>query len=169
MLTSPTENNDNAAENTTHLALRTYRSASMSSSAEMISEIQMLHASIRVSARIHGDGGAVAGIFTYFNDTQESDIEVLTRQQQALVYYTNQPGTDSRGHTVSAASTNITMPNGAQWSDWNTYRLDWLPQLTQWYINGTFSANKTYGVPTTSSSLILNLVSATYISRVSRP
>lgn len=51
------------------------------------------------------------------------------------------------------------MQNGAVWSEWNDHRLDWTPDLSAWYLNGELAETKTYGVPRSPSSVILNMVS----------
>jgi beta-glucanase (GH16 family) len=56
------------------------------------SQKNMLYASTRIRARITGDSGAVAGMFYYRDGTNESDIEVLTRDKHSVIHYTNQPG-----------------------------------------------------------------------------
>jgi hypothetical protein len=153
------EENDKDAS-ITHLALRTYRNANFSSCGELQSlETKLFHASIRLYSRVRGDPGAVAGMFTYFNDSTESDIEILTRDSIDQIWYTNQPNTDSKGHTIAAAGTQAVLPSDVVWTDWIVHRLDWLPEISQWYVNGIFVANKTYGVPTSPSYLMLNMVS----------
>jgi hypothetical protein len=39
-----------------------------------------MHASIRIRAKVVGSKGACAGMFTYFDDDNESDIEILTKE-----------------------------------------------------------------------------------------
>ncbi len=119
----------------------------------------MFHASVRINARVRGDSGAVAGLFTFYNSSQESDIEILTKGNLSTVYYTNHPNTDANGHTISAAGTQSTLPNHGVGSDWNVHRLDWVTGLSRWFVNGDFVANKTYGVPTVPSTIIMNIVS----------
>ncbi|ODA79034.1 hypothetical protein RJ55_04625 [Drechmeria coniospora] len=115
--------------------------------------------SFRVSAYISGDPGAVAGIFTYRNDTQESDIEVLTRESGHNVHFTNQPSQDDNGQDVPGASQNITLPAGGTVINWMNYRLDWFKdsQESVWYVNGLKLANTTINVPEAASTLILNM------------
>ncbi len=82
-----------APDSPVHLTLRTNRLPSFqSASALETTEAAYLHASIHVRARISGSPGACAGIFTYLTDEQESDIEILTRDEKSTVRATNQPG-----------------------------------------------------------------------------
>ena len=97
-------------------------------------------------------------MFTYLNDSTESDIEILTRDATNLIRYTNQPSAVD-GRDVPEAETDPTLPDGAVWTNWNTHRLDWTPDISAWYVNDVFLANKSYGVPQLPSTLVLNMVS----------
>lgn len=130
------------------------------STAEIDSKVSdMLYASIRVRARVLGAPGACAGIFTYFDDDNESDIEILTRDPENHIRYTNQPGLDENQNEIPEASSDVVMEGGAVWSDWNDHRLDWTPELSSWYLNGNLAVTKTYGIPQIPSSILINMVS----------
>jgi hypothetical protein len=113
----------------------------------------MMYASINIRARVRGDNGTCAGIFTYADDTNESDIEILTSDPKSLVRLTNQPG------ATPGASSDFELPGNASWSDWQTYRLDWTPTTSAWYVNGSLVLTKTVNIPKVPSLIILNLVS----------
>lgn len=119
----------------------------------------IFYCSIRLRARVRGASGAVAGMFTYLDDSCESDIEILTRDPADRIWYTNQPNVGPDGYTIKEAGTEATLPDGVAWTDWNTHRLDWTPHISAWYVNDIFVANKTYGVPQFPSHLALNMVS----------
>ncbi|KAL2783864.1 concanavalin A-like lectin/glucanase domain-containing protein [Aspergillus keveii] len=141
-----------------HLTLRAYRNENFISSAEVESKVHnMFHASIRVRARVRGDAGVCAGIFTYYDDDNESDIEILTRDPTNHIRYTNQPGLDDEGNEIPGASIDAVMAGGAVWNEWNDHRLDWAEDLSSWYLNGELVHNKTYGVPSQPSLAILNM------------
>lgn len=117
------------------------------------------YASIRLLARVRGKPGAVAGIFTYYNDTSESDIEILTRDPTTSVEYSNQPTVNADGDVFPGSNFNTSMAGGGsrQWTDWNVYRLDWLPGRSAWYSNGEMAASTRVNVPGDESSLIVNI------------
>ena len=50
---------------------------------------------------MRGDAGAVAGLFYFRNSANESDIEILTRDQTSEIRYSNQPVVD-QGLSLSA-------------------------------------------------------------------
>ena len=114
--------------------------------------------SLRLSARVTGAPGAVAGFFTYSNDTQETDIEVLTRDGGHAVRLSNQPSTDAN------SSFRLGMPGGASSADWAVYRLDWLPLppgagpgLSQWFVDGARLAATTTNVPREPSTVFIDI------------
>lgn len=117
------------------------------------------YASIRLLARVRGKPGAVAGIFTYYNDTSESDIEILTRDPTTSVEYSNQPTVNADGDVFPGSNFNTSMAGGGsrQWTDWNVYRLDWLPGRSAWYLNGEMAASTRVNVPGDESSVIVNI------------
>lgn len=142
----------------TYLALRTTRLAAFQSTAEIESlQKNVLHASVRLRARVYGNAGAVAGLFFYYDDACESDIEILTADPTTHVRYSNQPTVDAAGDVIAAASHDVALPDGTAWTEWNEHRIDWLPGRSAWYVNGVGVANMTYGVPKLPSSLTLNL------------
>ncbi|KAL5332552.1 concanavalin A-like lectin/glucanase domain-containing protein [Aspergillus crustosus] len=148
---------EQADDGSTHLTLRAYRNADFVSSAEVESTLSnIFHASIRVRARVRGDAGVCAGIFTYYDDDNESDIEILTRDPTSHIRYTNQPGVNDEGNEIPGASVDLELPGGAVWSEWNDHRLDWTEGLSSWYLNGEIVHEKTYGVPAVPSTFILN-------------
>lgn len=143
--------------NGTYLSLRTSRLDDNQQTAAEMENAQknLMHVSMRMSGRVIGDSGAVAGFFTFFDDTNESDIEILTRDPKDKIRYTNQPAVDKKGNEVTAASVG---PTGlAPWNDWQTHRIDWLPKKSYWYLNSKQVAANTYSVPRKPSFLVLNM------------
>ncbi|KAL8806693.1 MAG: hypothetical protein Q9182_001221 [Xanthomendoza sp. 2 TL-2023] len=152
-----------ASGSSVHLTLRTNRLPSFQSTSDLqTTETAYLHASIRIRARVAGSPGACAGMFTYLTDDQESDIEILTRDDHSTIRATNQPGLDPRGQIIPDASTPITISKSGSssvgsWTEWNEYQLNWLPGQSEWLINGVSKLNKTYGVPTQPSNFQIKM------------
>jgi hypothetical protein len=119
--------------------------------------MNLSHASVRILARVRGAPGAVAGIFTYWNDTTESDIEILSRDPATSIHYSNQPTTTDSGATVPGSTWNVSVPSGAAWTSWKVHRLDWIPGQSAWYMNGLQMASTVVNVPRSPSMLILNM------------
>lgn len=164
MLYTDAETHNSKATNTqsskdpaTYLVLSATRNVSQLAAEIDFAHKDILYASIRASVRVNGAPGAVAGIFTYHNDTSESDIEILTRDPGNSIHYSNQPTTDSSNKIYPGSSYNVSMQEGRQWSTWRTHRLDWLPGHSAWYVDGEMAANTNVNVPDAPSAVILNM------------
>ncbi|KAJ5356618.1 Endo-1-3(4)-beta-glucanase [Penicillium concentricum] len=100
--------------------------------------------------------GACAGIFTYHDQTCESDIEILTRDPSHRVHYANQPDYDfAADRDIPGASTIADVP--VPWTTWSTHRLDWLSNMSRWYVNDQIQDAKSYRVPDLESMIVINL------------
>jgi len=98
------------------------------------------------------------GFFTYYSATEESDIEILTRDPTDRIRYSNQLDFNYKtGNDVVGASTDLALPSTFHWTQWLEYRLDWHDGISRWYINDELLLNKTKNVPTHPSGLIVNL------------
>lgn len=141
--------------NTTRLANDTQQGGEI-----FYSPADVTSVSLRVSARVNGATGAVAGFFTYENDTQESDIEILTRDANGkTVHFSNQPTTLDNGEIDKKATFNKTIPKDATFHDWTTYRLDWFANQdhSAWYINGKRMAKTDRNVPQMPSTVFIDM------------
>ncbi|KAI1612149.1 concanavalin A-like lectin/glucanase domain-containing protein [Exophiala viscosa] len=142
----------------TYLTVRTSRNKDFQSVAQMRSVESVLHASMRICMKVLEDSndtvaaGAVVGFFTYKSDTQETDIEILTKRSHHQFQVTNQPST-----TEPAGTSNVSLATGKNWTDWAEYRVDWLQGQTIWYIDDVLGYQTTNSVPTEASALMLNL------------
>jgi hypothetical protein len=100
--------------------------------------------------------GACVGIFTYHDRTSESDIEILTRDPSHRVHYANQPDYDfENDREIPGASTIVDLP--VPWTQWTTHRLDWLSDISRWFLSDQIQDSRTYRVPNLPSMIVLNL------------
>lgn len=150
---------ESASGNSTYLTLRTTRLKDFQSIAQMRSNDTILHSSMRIRMKVLTDSnntvaaGAVLGFFTYASDTQETDIEMLTRRSHSQVQVTNQPVSSN----AAPGTANVSLATGKTWTDWAEYRMDWFPKQTIWYIDGQQVYQTANSVPTEASALTLNL------------
>jgi beta-glucanase (GH16 family) len=151
---------DNSKEHPTYLTLHTtrLRNGTQLASELDFAEYNVTYASIRMSARIRGANGAVAGFFTYHNDTAESDIEIPTGENGNEMHCSNQPTIDPETEVfIEYATFNVSMEDHQPTSVWNNYRLDWVQGKSAWYVNGKQTAETSVNVPDAESTIILNL------------
>ena len=112
-------------------------------------------ASVRIYARVLGAPGAVAGMFTYHDDHNEVDSEVLTQDPATQMRLTNQPALDKKGNVVPQATKQPNML--PDWHDWHEHRLDWLSAESAWFLDGAHTASNSYSVPKKPSRLMINM------------
>ncbi|KAF2120695.1 concanavalin A-like lectin/glucanase domain-containing protein [Lophiotrema nucula] len=148
--------NEDSNDAFTFLTLRTSRLDDFQSAAEIENEQKnLMHCTMRMMARVVGSKGAVAGFFTFFDDDNESDIEILTDDPRDMIRYTNQPALDKEGNEEPEASKNP--DNLPAWDDWQEHRIDWFEKNSYWYINNKQVASNTYSVPRKPSGLVINM------------
>jgi len=140
----------------TYITLRTTRLDDFQSGAEIESmQKNIFYCSMRMRARVVGAKGAVAGFFTFLDDINESDIEILTSDPRDTIRYTNQPALDDEGNEVPEASQEVgSLP---AWDEWQDHRIDWISGESYWYLNGKQVARTTYSVPRRPSYVTLNM------------
>ncbi|KAF2706806.1 glycoside hydrolase family 16 protein [Pleomassaria siparia CBS 279.74] len=148
--------NDDTNNAFTWLTLRTSRLDDYQNSAEIENEQKnLMHCSMRMHGRVIGAAGAVAGFFTFYDDNNESDVEILTNDPKDMIRYTNQPSVDKKGNVIQVASAAPTdLP---KWDDWQTHRIDWLPKNSYWFLDDKQVAANTYSVPRKPSNLVINM------------
>ncbi|KAI0180470.1 glycoside hydrolase family 16 protein [Hypoxylon sp. FL1284] len=159
------KNQDENADSSTYLTMRTARLDDFQTACEFESAIRNYQfLSVRMYARTTGAPGAVTAMFTYkeisnssdLTSVQESDLEIRTLDPHNSVQYTNQPSYTSMGLDLQAATRNVTIPKERDWTDWAVYRMDWSPGKTTWYINGDDVASISFQAPRDPSMLIFN-------------
>jgi hypothetical protein len=157
---------DSKLNYTSYLSLNTERvdDKTQDSGEITFKEFNASYASMRVSGRIHGAPGAVAGIFTYLNDTQESDIELFTRAPAQYIQYSNQPSSSGEPDWIDipGATVNVTMPHAKKYTDWHIHRLDWTPGRSVFFLDDEQLNTTTLHVPVADppSGLYIDMWSA---------
>ncbi|KAL8423458.1 hypothetical protein RB596_003605 [Gaeumannomyces avenae] len=154
-------NSDSGASySDTYLTMRTARLSGFQAASELESvSPNYRFVSVRMLVRTLGDPGACTAIFTYrgnrhVEQVQEADIEVLTKDPNTYIQYTNQPSFTTDGNSVDGASLNATVPT--PWTEWAVHRLDWTPSKSTWFVNGLQVASLSFQVPRDASHVNLN-------------
>ena len=124
-------------------------------SADMYSNPSMLYGSFRMHAQVIGGKGGVAGFFTYLDDYNEQDIEILTDEPENQIHLTNH---DNGGVGNGNPTINTTF-NGAR-SDFNTYRMDWTSDKASFQINTDEVQVLNEAIPTKPCTLNVNIWSS---------
>lgn len=140
---------DNSSDFSTYLTLSSARINEETQEGGEITYFNISYASLRVMGRVYGTRGACAGIFTYLNDTEESDIEMFTEDPHNYVHYSNQPSSTGAPNwaSIPGATVNVSMPGGRQWTDWHIHRLDWTPGRSVFFVDGIQTNTTALQVP----------------------
>ncbi|TEA11196.1 Beta-glucanase [Colletotrichum sidae] len=156
------KNKDQNAASDTFLSFRTARLEDFQTSAEIESVSMGYHfVSVRMLARTIGDAGACTALFTYreaekYENVQEADIEILTKDPDDKIQYTNQPSFDSSGNTIDKSTENGTMPSSVSWRQWAVHRLDWDSKQSTWLVDGQKTSSIEFQVPRDPSRVMIN-------------
>ncbi|KAI4716600.1 concanavalin A-like lectin/glucanase [Aureobasidium sp. EXF-10727] len=110
----------------------------------------ILYASVRTVAKISNVPGTTHGFIFYANDTQEVDFAFLT-SDISKAWLTN----EQTGYGAPYSTYSVAAPADAN-TAWHEYRLDWLPGVSKFYIDGVLVQTITDNVPSTPGSWIWN-------------
>ena len=114
-------------------------------------EENIRYGSVRTMMQVSTVPGTVSSPFFYKNDNQEADIEVLTGGKFKGVHYTNQRASSTAAPTTQSLPLNADLTTG-----FHEYRLDWLPDRTDFYLDGVLQASFTENVPTDAGKWLWN-------------
>lgn len=121
----------------------------------------VLHGSFRVAAKIPSVNGTCAAFFWYHDDTQEIDIEFLTKEldpaQSPVNLILQSPQSQAAGYDASHTPNFRVLPLGFRPDeDYHEYRFNWTPGLVSFYADGKWLQDMTADVPDQPGSIHLN-------------
>ena len=114
-------------------------------------ENTILYGSVRTMMQVSTVAGTVSSSFFYESDAQEADIEVLTGGTYKGVHYTNQKLNYNSTQTTKKLALTADLTTG-----FHEYRLDWLPDRTDFYLDGLLQTSLTDNVPTVAGKWLWN-------------
>ncbi|CCF41207.1 hypothetical protein CH063_11562 [Colletotrichum higginsianum] len=137
------------------------------SSAEVTTTSKIKYASVRTVAILSEPAGVCNGMFFYQSDTQETDIEFLSSGQSnsntdaarsanaksgtRYLWLSNQAVDGSGLKTTNP----VALPANPTTTE-HEYRLDWLPGLTNFYVDGKLVWSSTKNVPSVAGTWVFN-------------
>lgn len=111
----------------------------------------ILYGSVRTMIKASTVAGTCHGAYFYKDDSHEVDIEVITGDKWKGVHYTNQKADAS----AEATTVHMALPSDAT-AAFQEYRIDWLPDRTDFYLNGKLQKSLNGNVPSTPGSWLFN-------------
>ncbi|RPB25239.1 concanavalin A-like lectin/glucanase [Terfezia boudieri ATCC MYA-4762] len=120
----------------------------------------ILYGSFRARYKIvvqeHTNGGAVSGFFFYHGDASETDIEILTRDDDTSIHYSQQP-TYNYVTDTSYEDASLTDSLSVPWTELQEHRWDWHPDITRFYQDGQEAAQLTVNTPQQKGRIMINI------------
>ncbi|KAA8904566.1 concanavalin A-like lectin/glucanase domain-containing protein [Sphaerosporella brunnea] len=117
-----------------------------------------LFGSFRMRGVVRGGEGAVAGFFVYYDDSEESDVEIVTRDADGgrWVHYTNHPAYDPNTDTLTPNATFKDLL-AKPWWEMQEHRLDWTAETTKFWQDGVLKRTISKNVPSHPGKVMINL------------
>ncbi|KAF2429770.1 concanavalin A-like lectin/glucanase, partial [Tothia fuscella] len=122
----------------------------------------MLFGSFRIRARMSGVNGTCGAFFWFWNNTQEIDMEFLSRQfSQSNTAPVNlviqSPASELAGFDASKTPgfDNHLLPFRPD-LDFHEYRFDWIPGKVSFYADNVWLKDMTVDIPDTAGHVVLN-------------
>ncbi|KAF9880824.1 glycoside hydrolase family 16 protein [Colletotrichum karsti] len=125
------------------------------------------YASVRTVAILSEPAGVCNGMFFYQSDTQETDIEFLSNAKSASntdatsdanaksntrwLWLSNQ----ASSYTGTKTTQPVALPANPTTTE-HEYRLDWLPGVTKFYVDGVLVWSSTKNVPSVAGTWVFN-------------
>ena len=148
-------------KNSLNIQVKAHKGLSDVSTPVSIGEIDttrqdILFGSFRVLAKAPSQKGTCSGFFTYTNDHNEGDIEILSAESSVSnTHYSHQP--DHNPDTGDAIpGTSIVRKGDKRTTRWNTHRMDWFPTRSTFFFNGGFRGAVIVNNPREAAAFILN-------------
>lgn len=138
----------NAARNDPYYELTV--SSTTTSGAEIATTASdYLNGSYRCSLKAPAVYGTVSAFFYYASDTEEIDIEILSRENEESVAHFVVHENDGDTHKFVPLGFD---PSAA----FHEYRFDWYSDRVEFYVDGVKRAEITENIPTTAGSILAN-------------
>ncbi|KAK7608512.1 hypothetical protein JOL62DRAFT_580852 [Phyllosticta paracitricarpa] len=127
----------------------------------VIQRTDMLLGSFRVAMKVTGTSGTCGAFFWFRNDTQEIDMEFLSKQLNDTSNPVNlvlqSPQSAQAGYDASHTQTYNVYPLPFRPDDgFHEYRFDWLDDRVSFYADGQWLKDMTIDLPNSAGHLVIN-------------
>nr|OQO21013.1 hypothetical protein B0A51_12877 [Rachicladosporium sp. CCFEE 5018] len=117
----------------------------------------ILYGTFRVWMKVTGVNGTCSAFFWYRNDTQEIDVEYLSKNASIVNTILQSGAAAAHGFDAAGTSTYQKYNAGLALSDeYHEYRYDWLPDRVNFYLDGVKISTYTENVPDAPGHLLLS-------------
>lgn len=114
----------------------------------------VLYGSFRIGMKTTSVPGTCAAFFFYFNDSNEIDMEFLSKQNvnRTINLVIQSPESASRGYASGSDFDTRTLAFGSQ-EGYNEYRFDWRPGRVDFYANSVLLSSISDNVPQSAGKI----------------
>jgi len=126
----------------------------------------VLYGSFRAAIKFSGTNGTCGAFFWYRNDTQEIDIEFLSKSPNRLNFVVHSPESDLPSRSIKGSGALGVMNHAKSSTDWqqiteypqgfHEYRFDWMPDRVEFYVDGYHAWSLTDNIPDSPGHIALN-------------
>ncbi|GAA5858374.1 hypothetical protein JCM8547_004669 [Rhodosporidiobolus lusitaniae] len=123
----------------------------------------ILYGTFTAVAKASNVSGVCQGIFTYTDDNDEIDIELLSSYYTGEndyvtpgLHFTNQPLVAGTGETTTAVPYAVDGVEFDPTEDFHEYTIEWTEGLTRFFVDGELKTTFTENVPSKPTSFYLN-------------
>jgi hypothetical protein len=125
----------------------------------------ILYGSFRAAVKFSGNNGTCGAFFWYRNDTQEIDIEFLSREPQEVNFVVHSPESDKASSIKGSGALGVIdrSESAMPWfsfirfaEGFHEYRFDWMTDRIDFYVDGLPAWTTTKNIPDSPGHLILS-------------
>jgi hypothetical protein len=126
----------------------------------------ILYGSFRAAIKFTDVNGTCGAFFWYHNDTQEVDMEFLSKDPKTLNLVVHSPESDKPSRSIKGSGDMGVLGTPGSSTAWESiiefaqefheYRFDWMPDRIQFYVDGILARTTTENIPDSPGHLMLS-------------
>jgi hypothetical protein len=126
----------------------------------------ILYGSFRAAIKFTDVNGTCGAFFWYHNDTQEIDMEFLSKDPKTLNLVVHSPESDKPSRSIKGSGDLGVVETPGSSTAWESiikfaqefheYRFDWMPDRIQFYVDGLLAWTTTENIPDSPGHLMLS-------------
>ena len=127
--------------------------------------IDILYGTFRAAIKFTGVNGTCGAFFWYRNDTQEIDMEFLSKDPKTLNLVVHSSESDKASSIMGSGALGVldASESNMPWEspfdlpqDFHEYRFDWMPDRIDFYVDGSLVRTTTENLPESPGHLMLS-------------
>jgi hypothetical protein len=126
----------------------------------------VLYGSFRAAIKFSGTNGTCGAFFWYRNDTQEIDVEFLSKRPDTMNFVVHSPDSDLPSRSIKGSGDGGVLQRSHSSTTWQSiqqypegfheYRFDWMPDRVEFFVDGYPAWATTDNIPNSPGHLALS-------------